>query len=87
MAAIGSGGVIANATSTREPPAATAASSAQNAAKPTALFGMLRLSPVGNGCTRVMRPHAVFSLRTIRPRQAGNTAWCSYHGNDVTTSM
>ncbi|MFM8955997.1 MAG: nucleotidyltransferase family protein [Actinomycetota bacterium] len=39
----------------------------------------------GNGCTRVIEPHAVRSRRTNRPRQPGSTRWSRYHGKAVIT--
>ena len=39
----------------------------------TARAGMFVLS-VGKGCSRVIRPHAVVSVRQSRPRHSGSTA-------------
>ena len=52
-------------------------------AKATARAGMLVLS-VGNGCSRVMRPQSVRSVRHRRPPQPGSTRCSRYHGNAVT---
>ena len=63
---------------------AMAPESAVNAPNAAARAGMSRLS-VGNGCTRVIRPHSVSSWRTRRPRHSFSTRWVRYHGRAVTT--
>ncbi len=56
-----------------------------NPTNPSARAEILVLS-VGNGCTRVIEPQVVRSVRHKRPRHSGSTSWCWYQGSDVTRS-
>ncbi len=79
-----SGGDMASTASGRNRLVSPAAAArAVNPPKARARAVMFDLS-VGNGCTRVMRPHPVSSWRTRRPSQPGSMAWSRYQGREVT---
>ena len=75
-----SGGDMAITASTRPPRSDVNPASALKPTNPAARRARLRLSPPGNGLTRVIEPHSVRSRRTHLPSQPGSTAWSRYHG-------
>ena len=84
-----SGGDMANTPSIRRgnPPTTMLRkpTTALNNTNPNALRNKFCFVLPGNGCTRVIEPHAVFSTRHSLPPQPDSIACSRYHGSELTT--